>query len=241
MKHGHIIYIFASKDRNEVFLGKNGSATGNSCRGGGGVHDSHSHPVHPCLAVGPVDIVPINTHVDVDAVVGSDHGGGYLNKLLPGSSCQTAVGSCVDEELVLVAGLHALALQVDGEASVVAAEDVLQAILGEDHLATNSAGGCTSSSLSGAPTGGGRGLKDGLRVLDSREGERPDVAGYHVAGVSGSIVGGVASVRVDPVLGIDDGLLVVHMRHHIGIPEGLGRRQGRGNQRQQQQPGWKKG
>merc|ERR1711909_77371 len=66
------------------------------------------------------------------------------------------------------------------------------------------------------------------------EGERPDVAGYHV-GVSGSILGGVASVRVDSVLGIDDGVLVVHMRHHVGVPEGLGCREGRGSQRQEQQ------
>merc|ERR1719305_408985 len=85
-----------------------------------------------------------------------------------------------------------------------------------------------------APTGGGAGLKFGLRVLDVGEGERPDVAGYHV-GVSGSILGGVASVRVDSVLGIDDGVLVVHMRHHVGVPEGLGRRKGRGSQRQEQQ------
>merc|ERR1719418_131276 len=33
-----------------------------------------------------------------------------------------------------------------------------------------------------------------------------------------SILGGVASVRVDSVLGIDDGVLVVHMRHHVGVP-----------------------
>merc|ERR1719331_1493875 len=50
-----------------------------------------------------------------------------------------------------------------------------------------------------------------------------------------SILGGVASVRVDSVLGIDDGVLVVHMRHHVGVPEGLGRRKGRGSQRQEQQ------
>merc|ERR1719507_310062 len=50
-----------------------------------------------------------------------------------------------------------------------------------------------------------------------------------------TILGGVASVRVDSVLGIDDGVLVVHMRHHVGVPEGLGCREGRGSQRQEQQ------
>merc|ERR1719507_111370 len=50
-----------------------------------------------------------------------------------------------------------------------------------------------------------------------------------------TMLGGVASVRVDSVLGIDDGVLVVHMRHHVGVPEGLGCREGRGSQRQEQQ------
>ena len=132
-------------------------------------------------------------------------------------------------------------MQVDGQSSVVAAEDVLQAILREDHLTTNSAGACTSHTSCGAATGAGGGLKGGLRVFDIGEGERPDVASYHVGRVSGSIVGGVAGcIGVDAVLGIDDRVLVVHMRHHVRIPEGLGCRKGRGSQRQQQQPGWKR-
>merc|ERR1719220_1212375 len=141
MKHCHMIYFFASKDRNEVFLGKNCRATANSYGGRGGVHNPHSHPVQRCLAVGSVDIVPVNTHVDVDSIVGSDNRGGDFNNLLPGASCrrQKAGGGGVDEELVLVAGLHARALQVEGEACVVATEDVLQAILGEDNLSADSA------------------------------------------------------------------------------------------------------
>ena len=93
MKHCHIIYMFASKDRNEVSLGKNSRATGNSCGGASGVLNSHVHPIHGSLAVGTVDIVSINTHVDVDAVVSSDNRGGYFDNLRPGGSRQTAAGN----------------------------------------------------------------------------------------------------------------------------------------------------
>ena len=196
---------------------------------------------HSGLAICPIHIEAIGAHVDVDAIVHPNDWGSDLNNLCSGASVQFASQSsvCVKEDLVLVASNHAGALQVDGETSVVATEDVLQTVLREDNLPAESASRGSSRSL-GTPTGGGGRLKLGLGVFDIGEGERPDVAGHHVARVSSSIVGGVAGITVDSVLCIDDRVLVVHMRHHVGVPESLGRRQGRGSQRQQQQPGWKK-
>merc|ERR1712088_1289476 len=142
--------------------------------------------------------------------------GAVISNLGSGGSRQSTAGGRFEEELVLVASSQARASDTDGETCVVATEDVLQTILGEDHVSLDGACRGSSGSGCGAATGRGAGGKGGLGVLHVGEGQGPDVTGGRDRD-SSSIV---AREAEDAVLGVDDRLLVVHVRHHVGVPVG---------------------